>query len=172
MTEDTLNALKGWPQPAAVDFHAAFSADATADGAVPPGACLHLNADGEYDLGVGTSAVMPLFNFAWSDDPDIEMDGGDPATTRGVYVGISPSGQALALPAKIAAELVSTHFVDGDYAINDHLTSPDTGDDAGKLEVGTVYTDTIVGIVSRGIVDNGYGEDAVAFWPWYIPPTA
>ena len=29
----------------------------------------------------------------------------------------------------------------------------------------------IVGFVSRGEVDNGYGQDAVAFWPFPVFPT-
>ena len=168
MTSETLNALKGWPAPAAVDFHSEFAADITTR--VAPGTCVHLDADGKYALGVGTNAVFPLFTFQASDAFAVLNDGGDASTDKGVWVGISPTGQVMALPAKGAYELVSTNFVDADYAPNDHLTSPLTGANAGKLTVGTVYTDTIVGIVSRGIVDNGYGYDAVAFWPWYIPP--
>jgi hypothetical protein len=28
----------------------------------------------------------------------------------------------------------------------------------------------IVGIVSRGVVDNGYGKNALAFWPFPVFP--
>lgn len=172
MTAETLNALKGWPQPAAVDFHAAFAAGVfDIHTRVPPGACVHLNADLEYELGVGDEPRMPLFTFQGSDDPDVANDGGDASTERGVWVPIAPTGQVMSLVAIGAYELVTTFFVDADYAPNDRLTSPDAGANAGMLIAGTEYTDMIVGIVSRGIVDNGYGHDALAFWPHPIFPT-
>lgn len=169
MTKETLNALKGWPQMAAVDFHTEF-AD-TVETVVPPGSVVHLNDEGYYELGVGTLAVMPLFMFSGSDDKDVKNDGGDPATEKGVWVSIGPTGQAMALPAVGAYELVSTAFVPGTYVPNDPLTSPLAPSvNAGKLTVGTLYTDMIVGICSRGVVDNGYGYDAVAFWPHPVFP--
>ncbi len=168
MTARTLNALKGWPQPAAVDFHTEF--DPSVDVVVPPGSVVHINDDGKYELGVGVQAVMPLFMFNGSNDPDVQNEGGDPATEKGVWVAINPTGQAMALVAVGAYELVSTAFVAGSYNPNDALTSPDSGGNAGKLQVGTLYTDMIVGIVSRGVVDNGYGNDAVAFWPFPVFP--
>ncbi len=171
MTANTLNALKGWPQPAAVDFHTEF--DATVFDIldeVLPGSVVHLNEDGKYELGVGTLAVMPLFMFNGSHDPDVLNEGGDPATEKGVWIAINPTGQAMSLVAIGAYELVSTAFVAGTYNPNDPLTSALTGADAGKLDVGTLYTDMVVGFVSRGVVDNGYGHDAVAFWPFPVFP--
>jgi hypothetical protein len=167
MTANTLNALKGWPSQSAVDFHAKFNSAVTQP--VLAGHVLSLNSSGEYTLGVGTAAVMPLFLFHNSDDPDVVNDGGDAAADDGVFIAISPTGEAMALPAVGAYELVSTAFVTATtYAINDHLKAATAN---GKLDVGVVYTDTIVGVVSRGKVDNGYGHDAIAFWPLYIPPT-
>ena len=168
MTANTLNALKGWPQPAAVDFHTEFDASVTTE--VLPGSVVHLNDEGKYELGVGTEAVMPLFMFNGSNDPDVVNEGGDPATEKNVWVAINPTGQAMSLVAIGAYELVSTAFVSGTYNPNDPLTSDLTGDNAGKLDVGTLYTDMIVGFVSRGVVDNGYGHDAVAFWPFPVFP--
>jgi len=170
MTANTLNALKGWPQMAAVDYHTEFAASITSE--VLPGSVVHLDSDGKYALGVGTDPVMPLFMFNGSTDPDVVNEAGDPATEKGVWVPINPTGQAMALVAVGAYELVSTTFVDGTYNPNDPLTSADSGDDAGKLDVGTLYTDMIVGFVSRGVVDNGYGHDAVAFWPFPVFPNA
>lgn len=172
MTAFTLNALKGWPSPAAVDFHTTFDAAALAAGTILPGSVVHVSAAGQYKLGVGTLKVMPLYMFSASDDADVINQAGDPSTERGVWVPINPTGQAMALVAVGAYELVSTAFVADTYVPNDHLTSkllPDAT--AGKLKKGVVYTDTIVGVVSRGLVDNGYGFQALAFWPWYIPPT-
>lgn len=169
MTSKTLNALKGWPQMSAVDYHTEF--DDSVDDEVLPGSVVHLNSDGKYILGVGDEPVMPLFMFSGSNDYDVQNEAGDPATEKGVYIPVTPTGQAMSLVAIGAYELVSTAFVAGTYNPNDPLTSPLTGNDAGKLEVGTLYTDMIVGFVSRGVVDNGYGHDAVAFWPFPVFPT-
>lgn len=172
MTANTLNALKGWPQPAAVDFHTELDDDVkNLIDPVLPGMVAHLGNNGKYQMGVGTYRVMPLFLFNGSDDPDVKNDGGDAATEKNVWVPISPTGQLMSLVAIGAYELVSTAFVAGTYNPNDPLTSPINGATAGKLQVGTLYTDMIVGFVSRGVVDNGYGHDAVAFWPFPVFPT-
>ena len=188
MTAQTLNALKGWPQMAAVDFHAEFDATnltALSLTRVPAGAVVHVSATtGKFILGAGdesvdgaltkANAVMPMFTFNASDDPDVSNDGGDPATEKGVFIPISPTGQAMALVAVGAYELVSTNYVVASAASlvpNVPLTSPKTGANAGKLDVGVLYTDVVVGICSRGVVDNGYGTDAVAFWPFPVFPS-
>jgi hypothetical protein len=172
MIENTLNALKGWPRPHAVDFAAELS-DGIPVGNLPvlSGSVVRLNASGKFELGVGTLSVMPLFLFQHSDDPDVQNDGGDPATVKGVFVPVTPSGKAMALVATGAYELTSTEFVTDTYAPNDLLTSDTVGATAGKLKKGTKYTDCICGIVSRGQVDNGYGFNAIAFWPVVILPT-
>lgn len=174
MTEKTLNAEKGWPHQAAVDYHAKF-ADSVFDlvDRVEQGSCVHLNASGEYELGVGTLEAMPMFTFQASDDPDVSNDGGDPATKKGAFLPISPSGNVMALVAIGAYELVSTAYDTdnpGDYVINALLTSPVATDLAGKLVIGDRGTDTICGQISQGLINNGYGYSAVAFWPLVIYP--
>ena len=170
MTANTLNALKGWPQMNAVDYHA--SVDSSMSGYLPilAGSVVSLNSSGNFILGVGTTNVMPMFMFNNSDDPDVSNDGGDASADVGVWIPISPTGQALALVAVGAYELVSTAYVAGSYAPNAALSADKTGSDAGKLQAGTIGTDMIVGIVSRGVVDNGYGKSALAFWPFPIFP--
>lgn len=172
MTANTLNALKGWPQPAAVDFHTEY-ADSCFDevSVVLAGSVVHIDSTGKYALGVGNDKVMPLFTFNNSDDPDVVNEGGDPATEKGVWIAISPTGQAMALVAVGAYELVSTAFVAGAYYPNDPLTAAKTGANAGKLAAGVMHTNMIVGLVSRGVIDNGYGHDALAFWPCPVFPT-
>jgi hypothetical protein len=171
MTANTLNALKGWPSPHAVDFNATYDPGCfSLVTTVLAGMCVHLTQAGQYALGVGNLKAMPLFMFNNSDDPDVVNDGGNAAITKGVWVAIAPTGQALALVANGAYELTSTAFVAGTYNPNDHLTSDVSGANAGLLRVGTIYTNCIVGLVSRGVVDNGYGFNAVAFWPLYLPP--
>src|SRR5262245_53773951 len=109
MTAYTLNALKGWPQPAAVDFHTTFDPAVVAGNTVVlAGSVGHLSDAGQYVLGVGSKAVMPLFMFNSSDDPDVVNDGGDASTTRGVFIAINPTGQAMSLVGNGAYELVST----------------------------------------------------------------
>lgn len=173
MTANTLNALKGWPQMNAVDYHAAF--DPNINPALLPilaGSVVSLNSDGQYALGVGSNNVMPLFLFNNSDDPDVQNYGGDPSSTAGVWVPIAPVGQAMALVAIGAYELVSTAYVaNQSYPPNTPLTANAEGDsDAGQLIPGSLYNDMIVGIVSRGVVDNGYGKNALAFWPFPVFP--
>ena len=117
-------------------------------------------------LGVGTSNAMPMFTFHASDDPTVSGNGGDASVDAGVWVPINPTGTGMALPAAGAYELVSTHYKTDDvYAPNTLLKSDAAGAQIGKISVGTLGTHTIVGMVSRGVVDNGYGHNAVAFWP-------
>lgn len=167
MTANTLNALKGWPSMHAVDFTAALDPGIPAgDLPVLPGHVVSLNPSGNFILGVGDDNVMPMFYFAASDDSDVSNYGGDPSTERGVWVPIAPTGQSVALVAKGAYELVSTAFVEASYAPNAFLTANKSLAAApGKLRAGTLGTNMIVGQVSRGIVDNGYGHRALAFWP-------
>jgi len=168
MTANTLNALKGWPQMNAVDYHAAI--DPSVCHPILAGSVVHLNCSGNFVPGVGSNAVMPLFIFNSSDDPDVSNDGGDASTTPGVFIPISPTGQAMALVAVGAYELVSTAYVPCSYLPNDALTSCQGGPNAGKLEKGELYEKMIVGIVSRGVVDNGYGKNSLAFWPFPVFP--
>jgi hypothetical protein len=172
MTANTLNALKGWPQMNAVDYHSTFASTIPAgDLPVLAGSVVSLNSTGEFILGVGNTKVMPMFLFNNSDDPDVVNDGGDASVTRGVYVPISPTGQAMALVAIGAYELVSTAFVDGSYPPNTPLTANLSGSAApGKLRAGVINTNMVVGLVSRGVVDNGYGKNALAFWPIPVFP--
>jgi hypothetical protein len=173
MTANTLNALKGWPHLHAVDYQAQFDpAIPSQDLPVLAGSVVSLNSSGKYILGVGTSPVMPLFMFNNSDDPDVLNSGGDASTEPGVFVPISPTGVALSLVAIGAYELTSTAYVSGSYPPNTPLTAAKSGTaNPGKLKAGTLYTDMIVGIVSRGVVDNGYGHNALAFWPCPVFPT-
>ena len=175
MTANTLNALTGWPSQHAVDFHA--MCDATILAANEPilaGSVVSLGADGEFELGVDANDRMPMFLFNNSDDPDVENDGGNAGAggDKGVWVPVSPTGQAMALVAVGAYELTSTQYVTGGNidVPNTPLWSDDAGADIGKLD-DTTWTGgkTVVGIVSRGVVDNGYGHNAVAFWPYFLP---
>lgn len=174
MTSQTLNALKGWPHFHAVDFEGRFSASIPeAELPVPKGAVVSLDDDGNMIPGVGTAATMPMFNFYPSNELTVKGNGGDPSQDRGAWVPITPTGVGLALPAVGAFELTSTHFDNTGVYLpgKTFLTSPASGSaNAGLITVGNRGTDMIVGVVSRGVIDNGYGHPAVAFWPHPIFP--
>ena len=167
MTAETLNALKGWPRMDAVDFECKFDSSITSR--VPAGSVVYVSSSLTLMLGVGSTNRMPLFTFQASDAPDVSNDGGNAATDKGVYIPIGPTGVVMSLVAIGAYELVSTTYVAGTYNPNDLLTSPDSGATAGYLTKGTLGTNVICGVVSRGVVDNGYGSNAIAFWPVFFP---
>lgn len=181
-TAHQLDAIKGWPSPHAVDFHAKLSANVTID-PVYAGRCAHLNSAGEYEMGVSSAAGnidMPIFLFQNSDDPDVANDGGDAATEAGVWVPTAPTGKIMGLVAAGAYELFSTEFepeaTAGTYAPNDPITATAdnttalTGGRLTKLNV-AAYNDHVVGVVSRALITR-YGKSCLAFWPCNLPANA
>lgn len=168
MTSRGLSAIKGWPSEQAVDLVTKFSSSVS--GVVPSGTTCSLNSSGQAILGVGTTNVMAMWNWYDSDSPIIESFTGDTATLRDAVVGGTPDGDSFFLVAAGAYELCTSEYV-GTPAVNALMTADLAGGDIGKLKAGTVYTDTICAQVSRGVVDNGYGYETLAFWPKMIYPT-
>jgi hypothetical protein len=183
MLEHTLNPVKGWPSPNAVDFRAKISSSVAFT--LFSGRAVHLNSAGEYITGCDPAAHpggtgMTMFLFQNSDDPDVVNEGGDPETETDVWVPVSPTGRAMALPAKGAYEMETTEYdTTGSYPPGTSLTADNDDADVdagGILAAGTTYTDHICGVVSRGVVDSGYGRrgantgQALAFWPVWLPP--
>ena len=188
MTEHSLNALKGWPSPHAIDYSAAFhglGTDGLVDGYVAfSGSLVSLNASGNLVYGVAAGA-MPMFLFQNSDDPDVANDGGDALVTSGAWTAVAPTGKMMALPACGSYELATTEFTGaiGDYLPNIPLiadTNAADGDhaDRGKVNAGTTIAAAadsadVVGIVSRlrtaTSPDNSHGKAEVCFWPVYLP---
>ena len=168
MTSETLNALKGWPAPHALD--------SAITERIPRGSVVHVDTAGTFSLGCNNTSLnpMPLFIFPASDDFDVVNEAPDASTVSGAFVPINPTGVAMALVASGAYELVSTNYnTAGSYVPNDKLsadigTDPVSGD-AGQLFEGTLGTHVICGVVSRGVVNNGYGHNALAFWPVFLP---
>jgi hypothetical protein len=159
---------------------------------------LGVGASSFSNSGGGALQVMPMFNFQASDDPDVTNSYpvntnpayatmttnpnsptySVPVAQAGGWVPIQPSGGMMSLVAVGSYELVSTSFylrTGQTFHVNDHLTATTYPDaNAGLLQIGTLGTDTICGVVSRstnadGTTDNGYGTEAVAFWPVYLP---
>lgn len=171
MTSRTLSVLKGWPVDTALDFAAQY--DASVTDVMPAGTVVRLNSSGKFLVGVGNNKVMPLITFKASDDPSVAPpSNGDPSTTYGAFVGGTPQNVVLAFPATAGLELLSTNYVSDTYAPNDPLTAATSGGNAGKLAKGTMYTNMIVGLVSRGVINNGWGYSALAFWTHPVFPTA
>jgi hypothetical protein len=183
MTAHTLEAPKGWPSPHAVDFASKISANVTID-PVFAGRCVHLNAVGEFEMGVPDDVgdcSMPIFLFQNSDDPDVENPGGDPATEKGVWVAVAPTGKIMGLVAAGAYELETTEFepnaTAGAYVPGDALHAiPDNANavTGGRLTRNGIdaYDHHLVGIVSRGEFENSHQQNALAFWPYNLPRQA
>lgn len=168
MTSQRLNALKGWPRPHAVDFTSKL--DASVATRVQAGSVVYLSAAKTFKLGVGNTNRMPMFLLWPSDSLNVTNNGGNPATDKRGWVPIVPVGDNAALVAIGAYELVSTNYDPSPtYNPNDFLTSPDSGGNAGWITKGVLGTNMICGVVSRGVVDNGYGFNAIAFWPVMLP---
>ena len=172
MTDHTLDGVKGWPSPHAVDFQAPFKAAdlSTLAGTGHPayaGRVVQLDDNGNFIYGVGNYA-MPLFLFNNSDDPDVANDGGSSA---GNWVGVTPSGKLLAFVAIGGYELESTEFIDTTYVPNDWLTAPTgtTNATSGVLTKETNRANPICGLVSRAKYVNSHGKSVIAFWPVFLP---
>ena len=172
MTSHFLNAFKGWPAPHAIDGHYPINADEETP--VYQGTCMALDADLTLVRGVGTSGDMPWWLFPSSEDADVKNNGGDAETENRTWHGTSPGGDALVLCGLACYELVTSEFVEAsaaDFVPNAKLTSARSGGaNDGKVDVGTVGTDTIVGIVTRGIVTKSYDREGLCFMTWYLPP--
>jgi hypothetical protein len=192
MFEHCLDELKGWPDEAALDFDAFLSANVTVD-PVYGGSVVHVNAAGEFELGLGPSN-MGIFLLQGSHELDVQNPGGNN------WTAIAPTGKMSGLVAAGGFELETTEFFQGDptqnptvhYTPGQQLTAPTeamfpvgTGVDrsfAGKLGAtafwtafpapGTAVTNLTNGIcavVSRADHINHHRVPVLSFWPVYVP---
>ena len=167
MNDHTLDALKGWPSPYAVDHVASAASGVT----VVAGSVVTLDSSGNYVLGQTATSAVAMFAFQNSTDPDVSNDGGVTSGVSGsanAWVPVSPSGGIMALVATGAYELESTEFA---AAINPAIGSTMSADDTGELEAGTAYTDSICGVVSAAKSDNSHGVSSIKFFPVWLPKT-
>lgn len=173
-----LNPVKGWPNPAALDFVAKASSNVLYD--LRAGQVCHLNSSGQLEPGA-YGKQMPLFIFQGAAEYDVNTASSDQ------WIPITPSGNIMCLVGIGSVELETTEFVPGlTYAPNDHLKSTKNGNAAtdeglvskrptsnssGVLTNAsvTLYTNTVVGVVSRGLFTNYNKKQMLAFWPVYIP---
>jgi hypothetical protein len=162
MFDHGLDAPKGWPSPYAVDKAACLSADET--GTVVAGMVCSLDANAELRLGL-TESAMAIFIRQNATDFDVVSDDGG-------LVGCTDARPKMAgLVAKGAYELETTEFnTAGTFNPNTPLTSPAPGvANAGRLDVGVIYTDTICGVASDGVITNERSVDVLRFWPVWLP---
>ena len=175
---NTLNPLKGWPSPTAVDFTGKISANVTVK-PVNAGRVVHvssiLNNVPQLELGC-VGPQMAIFLFQSSLDFDVT----NPGVTGDYTYGISPKGISSGLVACGAYELETTEFDQTrQYLPNQPLRSPASNTDAVNggiltnqgigVNASATYANAICGVVSRGVYKNAYGQQALAFWPVYLP---
>lgn len=184
----SLTACKGWFEMAALDFQAAIDPAVTFN--VPDGRCMYLYTAGRYPknctLRTGlTNTSMPLFLWHGNNSLDVNNPGTVTVNGRYMHTAIGPTGIVQALVGKGAYELESTEFDSSKvYAPNQLLTATaaDTNSttggrltNAGTAASGTKvkqFTDTVCGVVSRGVFTNQDGVQVLAFWPEWLPGTA
>ena len=171
MNDHTLDALKGWPSPYAVDHVASAASGVT----ITAGNVVTLDTAGNYVLGYGASDVnaqgVAMFAFQNSSDPDVANDGGvtfGTGESANAWVPVAPGGGIMALVATGAYELESTEFA---AAFNPAIGSTMSADATGELEAGTAYTDSICGVVSAAKSDNSHGVSSIKFFPVWLPKT-
>ena len=175
--EHGLDIAKGWFQPAALDFAAKLSGNVNF--VVPRGRVVHVNAAGEFEMGVGETD-MGIFLHNAADDFDVSNPGTTP-TGLFMHKAIAPKGVMSGLVAKGPYEIESTEFDDEQtYEANQLLTATADNDDidvgglltnVGSGSAGDVeqFVDPVCGVVSRGAFKNHHGVMVLAFWSEYIP---
>jgi hypothetical protein len=199
MFQHCLDELKGWPDEAALDFDAFLAPPGAGGVNVDPvygGTCVHVNAGGEFVLGVGP-ADMGIFLLQGSHELDVNNFGGNQ------WYPIAPTGKMSGLVCTGAYELETTEFYYGPptgtppappttpalgmYTPGMQLTSPTeamiTGTDltaAGKLFATMAWpggaggpvmgsTGPVCAVVSRANHINHHRVPVLSFWPVYVP---
>lgn len=174
MYEHGFDAKKGWFDMASLDYDAKLSANVTFD--VPRGRVVHLNEDGEFEMGVHETGVA-IFLLNGSDDFDVN----NPGTTPGglfMHRAIAPTGKMSGLVATGGYELDNTEFNDElDYLPGDLLTA---GTSNTVLATGGVLTNAaavqfvnpICGVVSSGAHQNHNGVRTLSYWTVWLPGAA
>jgi hypothetical protein len=160
MYDHECNVLKGWWHPHALDKSGPLAAGEE----VLPGQVVYLDMNAEFRLGLPENS-MPMFAWPGSADFDVSAD-----------VGNIQSQNLMALPVTGSYELQTTEFDERySYHPNDHLAVWDvqktsyTEEYKGTVYVGNPYTDTICGIVSKGVEVNDFGKNFLSLWTYYLP---
>lgn len=176
MFEHGFDAKKGWFDMASLDYDAKLSDNVTFD--VPRGRVVHLNEDGEFEMGVHPTGVA-IFLLNGSEDFDVN----NPGTTPGglfMHKAIAPTGKMSGLVATGGYELDNTEFNKAlEYEPGDLLTAAANNT---TLATGGVltnersagqpvrqYTEAVCGVVSSGAHKNHNGVDTLSYWTVWLP---
>lgn len=175
MFDHELNPRKGWSGDRGMALEKTLPISNNTN-KVSAGAVVYIDDNGEFKLGVPSTAVTgltqgkpPLFAFQNENDFDVNPDLGNIA--GGVLMALSCLG---------SFELESTEYdsvqtyLPGTYlTADDGSATPSAA--SGQLTVGALTTDIICGIVSEigsnadGSFENDHGQNIVRFWTWYCP---
>ena len=172
MFDHTLDAVKGWFHMAALDFTAKLSANEAASAYAFAGRVVHLNDDGEFELGCKGSQ-MPIFLLQNNTDSDV-------SNSSSLWYSIGPDGNLTGLVGKGAYELETTEFDDTQTYLPNQYLRCDTTSTAVKgaltnqgvatLVNGQSNPTAIVGVVSRAARKRQSDRNLVlSFWPVYHP---
>jgi len=174
MFTHTLDALKGWFSPYAVDISGKMDAAVTADpiyaGRVVCVTSLDADVKTVRFKPGAVGHAMPIFLLNGTDQLDVNNTG---STTT--WQSIAPAGYLSGLVAVGALELETTEFdTTQTYVVNDLLRavrSDSSSSTAGTLtnQTVTLYTTLVCGVVSRGKRTNQHGITVLDFWPVYLP---
>jgi hypothetical protein len=174
MYEHGFDAKKGWFHMSALDYDAKLSDNVTF---VPPaGRVVHLNAEGEFEMGCHNTGVS-IFLLQNGDDFDVINAG---TTPSGLFMhhAIAPTGKMSGLVATGGYELDNTEFDDEqDYAPGDLLTA--TANNT-TLATGGLLTNEnveqfetpICGVVSSGAHANHNRVRTLSYWTVWLPGAA
>lgn len=185
MFDHVLDALKGWFDLSALDYTSKISANVSFR-PVYAGRCVHLNDDGEFEMGC-TGNQVPLFLFQNSDDPDVSNE--DLGPTLDKIEGGAIGGIRKHINAWVglgAYEITTTEFdSDQTYLPNDPLRAVADNDNsttggritnqgvvtvASLLATGSTGNVTaLVGHVSAGASMSIHKRQHLAFWPGHYP---
>lgn len=178
--EHGFDVKKGWFDMASLDYDAKLSSNVSF--VVPRGRVVHLNANGEFEMGAHNTGVA-VFLLNGSEDADVS----NPGTTAAgnfMHQAVAPTGKLSGVVATGGYEIDNTEYnASRTYAPGDLLTATASNSNAttggvltnaGSASSGKVkqFTDPVVGVVSSGSHKNHNGVNTLSFWCVWLPGTA
>lgn len=169
--EHGFDVKKGWFDMAALDYDAKLSSNVTF--VVPRGRVVHLNANGEFEMGAHNTGVA-IFLLNGSEDADVS----NPGTTAAgnfMHQAVAPTGKMSGVVATGGYEIDNTEFDSArTYVPGELLTATASNSNAttgGRLtnENVTQFVNPVVGVVSSGKHKNHNGVQTLSFWCVWLP---
>lgn len=169
--EHGFDVKKGWFDMAALDYDAKLSSNVSF--VVPRGRVVHLNSNGEFEMGAHNTGVA-VFLLNGSEDADVS----NPGTTAAgnfMHQAVAPTGKLSGVVATGGYEIDNTEFDSSrTYTPGDLLTAVADNSDAttgGRLtnENVTQFEQPVVGVVSSGKHKNHNGVQTLSFWCVWLP---